>query len=171
MGAGTITSRLGALAFANATGIDVTLVPFKGSADITQALLTGTVDFALDAVSNSLPLIEAGKFRALAKYSDRPLAVLPDVPSLSVAAGLPGLAESGSWIGLISPAQTPMPIIEKLQHEVVAIYADPDMAARLAKAGLMTASSTPQDFDAFIRSETARWRELIQSGVADKILN
>lgn len=171
MGAGTITSRLGALAFANAAGIDVTLVPFKGSADITQALLTGTVDFALDAVSNSLPLVEAGKFRALAKYSDRPLPVLPDVPSLSAAAGLPGLTESGSWIGLISPAQTPMPIIEKLQHEVVAIYADPDTAAKLATAGLMVASSTPQDFDAFIRSETARWGKLIESGVADKILN
>ena len=67
MGAGTITSRLGALAFTQAAGIDVTLVPYKGSADITQGLLTGAVDFAIDSVSNALPLIEAGKFRALIK--------------------------------------------------------------------------------------------------------
>ena len=91
VGAGTITSRLGALAFAQAAGIDVTLVPYKGSSDITQGLLTGAVDFAQDSVSNALPLIEAGKFRALAKYSNRPLPLLPDVPSLSVAAGLPDI--------------------------------------------------------------------------------
>jgi len=94
VGAGTITSRLGALAFVQAAGIDVTLVPYKGSADITQGLLTGAVDFAQDSVSNALPLIEAGKFRALAKYSNRPLPLLPDVPSLSVAASLPDIAES-----------------------------------------------------------------------------
>src|SRR4029077_7168358 len=85
VGAGTITSRLGALAFLQAAGIDVTLVPYKGSADITQGLLTGAVDFAQDSVSNALPLIEPAKFRALAKYSNRPLPLLPDVPSLSVA--------------------------------------------------------------------------------------
>ena len=104
IGAGTITSRLGALAFAQAASIDVTLIPYKGSSDITQGLLTGAVDFALDSVSNSLPLIEAGKFRALAKYSNRPLPLLPDVPSLAVAAGLPGISESSTWIGIVAPA-------------------------------------------------------------------
>src|ERR1700688_2221341 len=116
VGAGTITSRLGVLAFTQAAGIDVTLVPYKGSADITQGLLTGAVDFAIDSVPNSLPLIEAGKFRALAKYSNRPLPVLPDVPSLAVAAGLPAINESSTWIGLIAPARTPKPVVEKLQR-------------------------------------------------------
>jgi len=170
MGAGTITSRLGALAFAKAAGIDVTLIPFKGSADITQALLTGAVDFALDAVSNSLPLIEAGKFLALAKYTDRPLPILPDVPSLTAAAGLPKLSESSSWIGMVAPAGTPAPIIDKLQREVVAIYADPVTAQKLAKAGLFAKSSSPEELDALIRSESTRWSKLIESGIADKIL-
>jgi len=107
MGAGTITSRLGALAFAQSAGIDVTLVPYKGSADITQGLLTGAVDFAIDGVPNALPLIEAGKFRALAKYSNRPLPILPDVPSLSFAANLPNIGESSTWISLVAPAHTP----------------------------------------------------------------
>ena len=171
VGAGTITSRLGALAFAQAAGIDVTLVPYKGSSDITQGLLTGAVDFALDSVSNSLPLIEAGKFRALAKYSNRPLPLLPDVPSLSIAAELPDIAESATWIGVVAPAGTPKPVIDKVQREIAAIYADPEMAARLEKAGLNAESSTPEELDAFIRSESARWGKLIKSGIADKILN
>jgi tripartite-type tricarboxylate transporter receptor subunit TctC len=170
MGAGTITSRLGALAFAQAAGIDVTLVPYKGSADITQGLLTGAVDFAIDGVPNALPLIEAGKFRALAKYSNRPLPILPDVPSLSVAANLPDIGESSTWIGLVAPAHTPEAIVDKLQREVAQTLADPAMAERLRKAGLSSDSSTPQELEALILSDTARWRTVIQSGIADKIL-
>jgi len=171
MGAGTITSRLGALAFTQEAGIDVTLVPYKGSSDITQGLLTGAIDFALDSVSNSLPLIEAGKFRALAKYSSRPLPLLPDLPSLAAAANLPNLGESSTWIGIVAPAGTPKPVVDKLQREVAGIYADPEMAARLDKAGLSAESSTPEQLDAFIRSESVRWGKVIKSGIADKILN
>jgi tripartite-type tricarboxylate transporter receptor subunit TctC len=171
MGAGTITSRLGALAFARAAGIDVTLVPYKGSSEITQGLLTGAVDFALDSVSNSLPLIEAGKSRALAKYSNRPLPILPDVPSLSVAGDLPGIDDSATWIGLVAPARTPKAVVDKLAREVAAVFADPEIAEKCARAGLSAESDTPAELDAFIRSETARWSKEISSGVADKILN
>src|ERR1051326_123032 len=171
MGAGTITSRLGALAFAKAAGIDVALGPFKGSADITQGLLTGAVDFALDSVSNALPLIRAGKFRALAKYSDRPLRIMPDVPSLSVAAGLPGIGESSTWIALVAPRATPAPVIDKLQREVAAIFGDPALEARLREAGLVAESSTPDQLESLIRSDSARWKALIDTGIADKILN
>src|SRR5438046_8624211 len=69
MGAGTITSRLGVLLFAKEAGFDAQLVPFKGSAEISQALLSGTVDFALDSTGTALPLIRGGQYRALAKYS------------------------------------------------------------------------------------------------------
>jgi tripartite-type tricarboxylate transporter receptor subunit TctC len=170
MGAGTITSRLGALAFAQSAGIDVTLVPYKGSADITQGLLTGAIDFAIDGVPNALPLIQAGKFRALAKYSNQPLPILPNVPSLSVAANLPDIGESSTWISLVAPAHTPEAIVDKLQREVAQTLADPAMAERLRKAGLSSDSSTPQELEALIRSDTARWRTVIQSGIADKIL-
>jgi tripartite-type tricarboxylate transporter receptor subunit TctC len=170
MGAGTITSRLGALAFAQSAGIDVTLVPYKGSADITQGLLTGAVDFAVDGVPNALPLIEAGKFRALAKYSNRPLPILPNVPSLSVAANLPDIGESSTWISLVAPAHTPEAIVDKLQREVAQTLGDPAMAERLRKAGLSSDSSTPRELEALVSSDTARWRTVIQSGIADKIL-
>jgi tripartite-type tricarboxylate transporter receptor subunit TctC len=163
MGAGTITSRLGALLFAKRAGIDVQLVPFKGSAEIGQAVLAGTVDFALDSTGTSLPLIQAGRYRALAKYSNRPLAILPDVPSLAVAAGLPGLDESSTWVALVAPAGTAAAIIDKIHSEVATIYADAAMSAKLEKMGILpTASGTPAEFDAFIRSETERWSKIFK---------
>jgi tripartite-type tricarboxylate transporter receptor subunit TctC len=160
MGAGTITSRLGAVLFAKTAGIDAQLVPFKGSAEIGQAVLAGTVDFALDSTGTSLPLIEGGKYRALAKYTNRPLPMLPDLPALSVAADLPGLEESSTWIGLAAPAGTPGGIVDKLQRKIASIYADPAMIERLEKVGISPVSSTPAEFDAFIRSETSRWAKV-----------
>jgi tripartite-type tricarboxylate transporter receptor subunit TctC len=163
MGAGTITSRLGALAFAKAAGMDVQLVPFKGSAEIGQAVLAGTVDFALDSTGTSLPLIQGGHYRALAKYSNRPLAILPDLPSLSVAAELPELDESSTWIALVAPAATPPAIIDKVHREVARIYADAGLIAKLEKVGIEAASSnSPAEFDAFIRSETDRWSTVLK---------
>jgi tripartite-type tricarboxylate transporter receptor subunit TctC len=170
MGAGTITSRLGAILFARSAGIDVQLVPFKGSPEIGQAVLAGTVDFALDSTGTSLPLIEAGRYRALAKYSNRPLPMLPDLPSLSDAADLPALEESATWIALVAPAGTPAAIIDKIQREVAAIYSDPAMIARLEKAGILAvASATPADLAAFIRSETARWSKVLKDSGGIKL--
>jgi len=163
MGAGTITSRLGALLFAKRAGIDVQLVPFKGSAEIGQAVLAGTVDFALDSTGSSLPLIQAGRYRALAKYSNRPLAILPDLPSLALAADLPGLDESSTWVALVAPAGTSAGIVDKIHREVASIYADAAMIAKLEKLGILaTASSAPAEFDAFIRSETERWSKVLK---------
>jgi tripartite-type tricarboxylate transporter receptor subunit TctC len=161
MGAGTITSRLGALLFAKSAGIDVQLIPYKGSAEIVQGVLSGSIEFALDSVGSSLPMIQSGQFRALAKYSNRPLPQLPDAPSLSVAAGLPEIDESATWIGLLAPAGTPGAVLDKLSAEVARIFGDPDMLERMQKAGLFPVSNTPSEFDAFIRSETARWSKVI----------
>jgi tripartite-type tricarboxylate transporter receptor subunit TctC len=163
MGAGTITSRLGALLFAKTAGIDVQLVPFKGSAEIGQAVLAGTVDFALDSTGTSLPLIQGGQYRALAKYSNRPLPMLPDLPSLGVAAELPGLDESSTWVALVAPAGTAPAIIDKIHREVARIYGDPAMIAKLEKAGILAVgSSSPAEFDAFVRSELERWSKVLK---------
>jgi tripartite-type tricarboxylate transporter receptor subunit TctC len=162
VGAGTITSRLGALLFTKSAGIDVQLIPYKGSAEIVQGVLSGSVEFALDSVGSSLPMIQSGQFRALAKYSNRPLPQLPDAPSLSVAAGLPEIDESATWIGLLAPAGTPGAVLDKLHAEVERIFADPAMLERMQKAGLFPVSSKPAELEAFIRNETARWSKVIQ---------
>src|ERR1043166_8926644 len=85
-GAGIITTRLAGYLFAREAGISVQLIPYKGSADVVQGLLTGSVDFIVDGVAASLPLIQGGKLRALAKLNRRPLPVLPDLQPLGVAA-------------------------------------------------------------------------------------
>jgi tripartite-type tricarboxylate transporter receptor subunit TctC len=163
MGAGTITSRLGALLFARSAGIDVQLVPFKGSPEIGQAVLAGTVDFAFDSTGTSLPLIQGGRYRALAKYSNRPIPILPDIPSLSVAADLPGLDESSTWVALAAPAGTASAIVDKIHREIAGIYADPLMLAKLEKLGISAvASATPAELDAFIRAESERWSRVLR---------
>jgi len=170
MGAGTITSRLGALLFARAAGIDVQLVPFKGSAEIGQAVLAGTVDFALDSPGTSLPLIAGGKYRALAKYSKEPLSVLPDVPSLSAAADLPDLGESATWVALVAPSGTARAIIDKIHGEVAQVYADPAVVAKLEKAGIYPlASKTPAELDSFIRSEIRHWSRILKENADIKL--
>src|SRR3954470_17342108 len=117
-GAGIITTRLAGYLFAKAAGIEVQLIPYKGSADVVQGLLSGSVDFIIDGVASSLPLIQSGKLRALAKLNGRPLAVLPDLQPLAVAAGLPELEDMSSWIGLVAPAGTPQPVVDKIAREI-----------------------------------------------------
>ena len=165
-GAGIITTRLAGYLFAREAGIAVQLIPYKGSADVVQGLLTGSVDFIVDGVAASLPLIQGGKLRALAKLNTRPLPVLPDLQPLGTAAGLPQLEDMSSWIGLVAPAGTPRAIVDKIAREVVAIYADPAVAERLEKAGITAATSTPAEFDAFFRAEAKRWTDVFkESGI------
>ena len=165
-GAGIITTRLAGYLFAREAGIAIQLVPYKGSADVVAGLLTGSVDFIMDGVAASLPLIQGGKLRALAKLNSRPLPVLPELQPLGVAAGLPALDDMSSWIGLVAPAGTPRPIIDKLNREVATIYTDPAVADRLEKAGITAVTSTPEEFDAFFRSEAARWTKVFKdSGI------
>ncbi len=165
-GAGIITTRLAGYIFAREAGIRVQMIPYKGSADVVAGLMSGSVDFIVDGVATSLPLIKGGRLRALAKLNSRPLPVLPDVPPLAVAAGLPDLADMSSWIGLVAPAGTPRAVIDKIAREVAAIYADPAVADRLEKAGITAATSTPAEFDAFFRAEAKRWTQVFrESGI------
>jgi tripartite-type tricarboxylate transporter receptor subunit TctC len=166
-GAGITITRLAGASFAKAAGIEVVLVPYKGSAEVVLGLLNGSVDFIVDGIASSLPLIKSGEFRALAKLNDRPLAILPELKPLSVAANLPQLDEMSSWTGLVAPAGVPPAIIQQIQQDVLRAYADPVVADRLEKAGISTATTTPAEFDAFFRAEAARWTRIYrESGVS-----
>ena len=165
-GAGIITTRLAGHLFNREAGLDVQYIPFNGSAPTVQGLLNGAVDYIVDGVASSLPLINSGKLRPLAKLNSRPLPQLPDVPPLSVAAGMPLLDDMSSWIAFVAPAGTPRAIIDKLNAEIMRIYADPAIAEKLDKAGINAASSTPEDFDAFFRREAVRWDKAFkESGI------
>ena len=118
MGAGTITSRLGAVLFAKTAGIDVQLIPFKGSAEIGQAVLAGTVDFALDSTGTAFRWSKAANIARWRNIPTSRCRMFPGVPSLSEAAGLPSIDESSTWIAVAAPAGTPRPIVEKIQNAV-----------------------------------------------------
>jgi tripartite-type tricarboxylate transporter receptor subunit TctC len=165
-GAGIITTRLAGYLFNREAGLDVQYVPFQGSPPTVQGLLTGAVDYIVDGAATSLPLIQGGKLRALAKLNSRPLPALPDLKPLAVEAGLPALDDISTWIGFVAPAGTPRGIVDKVQREVVKMYADPVIAEKLEKSGISTATSTPEEFDAFVRKEQDRWGQVLRdSGV------
>jgi tripartite-type tricarboxylate transporter receptor subunit TctC len=165
-GAGIITTRLAGYMFNQTAGIGVQLIPYKGSAEVVQGLLTGAVDYIIDGVASSLPLVRSGKFRALAKLNNRPLPTLPEVPPLSVAAGMPALDDISSWIAFVAPAGTPRAIVDKIQSEVAKMYADPVIHDKLEKAGINPVASTPDEFDAFFRQEAVRWKKVFdESGI------
>jgi tripartite-type tricarboxylate transporter receptor subunit TctC len=165
-GAGIITTRLAGYLFNREAGLDVQYIPFNGSPPTVQGLLTGAVDYIVDGTATSLPLIQAGKLRALAKLNSRPLPALPEVRSLAVEAGIPALDDVSTWIGFVAPAGTPRGIIDKIQREVVRMYADPVIAEKLQNAGISTASSSPEEFDAFVRKELDRWGQVFKdSGI------
>jgi len=165
-GAGIITTRLAGYLFNREAGIDVQYIPFSGSAPTVQGLLNGAVDYIVDGTATSLPLIQGGKLRALAKLNSRPLATLPAVEPLAIAAGLPALDDISTWIGFVAPAGTPRPVIDKIRGEIVKMYADPAIAEKLEKSGISAATSTPEEFEDFVRKETERWGRVFKgSGI------
>jgi len=158
-GAGTLTTKLTGFLFNRAAGIATTLVPYNGSADVTQALLTRSVDYALDGPSAALASIEAGRFRALAKFDPRPFPPVPDLPLIT--ADLPGFDEITVWLGLVAPRGTPGAIVDKLQRQVAKALSDRTVVATADAAGLYPATSTPAEFSAFIRREADRWSKVL----------
>jgi tripartite-type tricarboxylate transporter receptor subunit TctC len=165
-GAGTITTRLAGYLFSRLASIDTVFIPYKGSAEVVQGLLTGSIDFSIDGVSASIPLIKDGKLRALAKLNNRPLPSLPDLKPLSVVANLPELGEISTWAGLVAPAGTPAAVIERIQRDVAAVAADPEVGAKLQGFGIVAVSSTPSEFDRYYRGEIDRWSKVFKdSGI------
>jgi tripartite-type tricarboxylate transporter receptor subunit TctC len=158
-GAGTLATKLTGFLFNRAAGVATTLVPYNGSADVTQALLTRSVDFAVDAPTAALASIEAGKFRVLAKFDPRPFPPVPNLPLIT--ADLPGFDEITVWLGLVAPRGTPAAIVNKLQREIAKALSDRAIVATADAAGLYPATSTPAEFAAFIRGEAERWSKVL----------
>ena len=156
-GAGTITTQLLGHIFDKAAGTKTTLLKYNGSAQVAQGLLTRSVDFTLDGSSASMPLVQSGQFRALAKFDNRPFPALPSLPTID----LPGVEDITVWLGLVAPKGTPEPIAEKLATQVAKILADPTIKARADAAGLFPATNTPAQFAEFIRKEASRWSPVV----------
>ncbi len=159
-GAGTITTKLTGHLLNRAAGIETVLVPYNGSAEVAQGVLTRSVDFSLDGTSASLSMIQSGQFRVLAKFDPRPFPPVPDVPF--IASEVPKLDEITVWLGLVAPRGTPAAIVDKLNAEVARILADPAIKPKADASGLFPATSTPAEFSAFIRREAERWSVIVK---------
>jgi tripartite-type tricarboxylate transporter receptor subunit TctC len=143
-----------------AAGIDIVPVPYRGDAQINTALMAGEVEVAVVPLATSLPLIAAGKLRALGVTSARRSAALPDVPTIAEN-GVAGFASS-SWQGFFVPARTPRDIVDLIQRETAQVLQSPDVRARLAALSYEPVGSTPQEFAAYFRSELARFAGVVK---------
>ncbi|MCY1529778.1 hypothetical protein D9M68_649430 [compost metagenome] len=145
--------------FKHLTGVDVLHIPYKGSGPAVSDLMAGQVDMMLD--TGSLAQVQAGALRALAVASRQRLPALPDVPTFAEA-GVPGMYAS-AWYGIVAPAGTPEDVVQRLNKEVNAVVADPEMKRRMEGMGaLVPAGQTPEAFGAFMQSEIARYADIVK---------
>ena len=144
------------------TGIDVIHVPYKGSAPALTDLMGGQIAMMFD--NTALTYVKSGKIRALAVTTKDRLSVMPDVPTLQEA-GVPGY-ELAAWQGVIAPAGTPRPVIDRLNANIVKLLHEPETIARLTGDGGQIITSTPDQFAAYIRSEIGRFAKIVKESGA-----
>jgi len=153
--------HLCAALFSSLTGIKMTHVPFRGSVPSTMALISGQIDVLFVDLGPMLPQIKAGKARALGITSDEPFPTAPEIKPLAEA-GLPSWPNTVAWQALLAPGGTPKPILEKLNKDVNAAVHSPEMKGPLDTLGMIgLGDKSLQQFDDFVKSETARWAKVI----------
>jgi tripartite-type tricarboxylate transporter receptor subunit TctC len=150
--------------FHKTNGLEIASVPYKGGANAVTDLLGGTIQINIGTLATLLPLIRAGKVRAICNWSPTRSPDLPDVPTM-IESGFPGLTV-GFWVGLWAPAGTPEAAVTRLNGAVNAALGTSEMKASLHRLGVEGRPGSPQDFAAFLASEAPRWQEFVKaSGV------
>jgi tripartite-type tricarboxylate transporter receptor subunit TctC len=158
-GPGTPYHMAGEL-FKAMSGTDIVHVPYKGSGEARNAVIGGHVQMMLDAITTMAANARAGQVRALGTTGARRSSVLPDVPTIAEA-GVPGY-EATIWLGLMAPAATPKPIVDKLNAEVVKIISRPDLQKAWAAQGAVSMIMDPAAFDGYLRADIAKWAHVVE---------
>lgn len=146
--------------FKQLAGIDVVHIPFNGSPPAVTATIKGETQMMFAVMQPLQPQIDAGKLRAIAVTTARPFPLFPNIPSIAQS-GYPGF-EVLAWNGVMVPAATPKPIIARLNSEINAILADPDIVTRMHRLGFDLVGGTPAQFGALVRGETEKWAPVIR---------
>jgi tripartite-type tricarboxylate transporter receptor subunit TctC len=160
-GATSSPTHLATELFTAMAGIQLTRIPFKGAAPAMTALMAGDVQLVLSGIGTMLPQVKAGRLKGLAVTSASRSPLAPEIPTV-VESGLPGYVAT-TWYGVLAPAGTPRPIVERVNRDTVALLADPATRASLNTQGVATQPMTPEQFGAFLRDEVAKWAKVVQA--------
>ena len=156
--------HLAAVLLESMAGIKLVHIPYKGGAPAITDLLAGHVPIFFAVISTAVPHVQAGKARGIAVTGTRRAEAVPDIPTIAEA-GVPGYAAT-NWYGLLAPGKTPKPVIDRLNHEMVAALKTREVAEGLKSRGIDAAPSSPAEFAAYIRGENTKWSKVIkQSGI------
>ena len=154
------TGHLSMEMFKAMTGTRIQHIPYKGSAGVMADVIGGQIAATIDNLPPYLPQVKSGKIRGLAVTSIKRSPVVPDIPTIAETA-VTGYS-AGSWFGLVAPAGTPKPVIDKLALETQRILKLPDVAERVAGLGAEAAGGTPEQFAGHIKTEIAKWAKVIK---------
>jgi tripartite-type tricarboxylate transporter receptor subunit TctC len=146
--------------FKTMAGVNLVHIPHKGSDQARASVLGGQVQMMFDAVPTMAANAHAGKVKALGTTGSKRSPVTPDLPTVAEA-GVPGY-ESGIWLGLMAPAKTPRPVLEKLNAEVNKILSSPEVKATWLKQGTITMGMSIPQFDRFLRNEIVKWGKVVK---------
>jgi len=146
--------------FKSMAGVDIVHIPHKGSDQARAAVLGGQVQMMFDAVPTMAASASAGKVKALATTGAKRSPVTPNVPTVAEA-GVPGY-ESGIWLGLMAPAKTPRPVLERVNAEVNKIINSPETKETWLKQGTVAMGMSIEQFDKFLREEIVKWAKVVQ---------
>ena len=145
-------------------GIDMVHIAYKGSPPVLADVMSGRITAAFDNVLSALPHVKAGKLRAVAVSTLKRSSAVPDVPTVSES-GLKGF-ETSVWQGILAPAGTPKPIVDKLNAAIVGVLKRPDMNERMAGFGADVIASTPQEFASFMKADLVKWAKVVKDSGA-----
>jgi tripartite-type tricarboxylate transporter receptor subunit TctC len=162
-GPGTPYHMAGEL-FKSMAGVNIVHVPHKGSDQARTAVLGGQVEMMFDAISTIVSHVNSGKLKALGTSGKTRSSVTPNIPTVSEA-GVPGY-ESTIWLGLMAPAATPKPILDRLSAEVNKVINAPDIKDNWTKQGAQPMGMKPDDFGAFLKADIAKWAKVVKAAGA-----
>ena len=153
-------AHLGVELLRSMSKIDIVHIPYKGSAQATAEVVAGHVQMSFSQPAVMLPHAKAGRIKVLGVTSLKPLASWPEARPVAEA-GLPGF-EASSWQGVLAPARTPRPIIDRLHREIVKALHSPEVERRLLAEGSEIGGGSPEAFAAYIRNEIAKWTRVVK---------
>ena len=157
-------NHLAGIDFAQRAGIQWTYIPYKGGAQALTDMVGGQAQVMFNGMLATYPFVKDGKLKVLAISSAKRFSAAPDIPTVAEL-GMPGF-ETGSWQGIVAPANTPADIVNKLHATITKVLATPEVKERLDKAGAELLPQTPAQFGAFIRGERDRWAKVVKESGA-----